>query len=145
VIGILIVAVCVIAFVVFIGWVRRYLVKKIIATIALSLSFLGMAACSGTNHDAGNPTVDIVIHWWRVETPPSVVTEFFGCFGTTGLLLDQGDGNVANTPNDPMCPKNGAPYQLVQRHGTDPAINIGSYRLIPPDNTGKYGSINGKV
>ena len=116
-------------------------IKAIAAATILALPLIG---CATTNHDAGNPTVDIAIHWWRVETPPSVVTEFFGCWGTTGLLLDQSDGNITNTPNDPMCPKDGAPYQLVKRHGTDPAIVIGTYRLVPPDSTGTWSSINGR-
>lgn len=118
--------------------------KSIKATIAAAILSIGISACATTNHDSGNPTTDIVIQWWRVETPPSVITEFFGCFGTTGLLLDQGNGNIANTPNDPMCPKNGTPYKLVQRHGTDPAVILGTYRLVPPDSTGKYNSINGR-
>jgi hypothetical protein len=119
--------------------------KALTAVIVPLAAIAALAGCSGTNHDTLNPTVDIAIHWWRVETPPSVVTEFFGCFGTTGLLLDQGDGNVANTPNDPLCPKDGAPYQLVHRNGNDPAIIIGTYRLVPPDSTGKYAAINGKA
>lgn len=120
-------------------------IKAILAAGALAVAAIGMTGCAGTNHDSGNPTTDINLHWWRVETPPSVVTEFFACFGTTGLLLDQADGNIANTPNDPMCPANGEPYQLVQRHGTDPAIIIGNYRMVPPDSTGKWASVNGKV
>lgn len=116
----------------------RKIIVSLIASVALILT-----GCSTTNHDSGNPVTDIVIHWWRLETPPSVTTEFFGCFGTTGLLLDQGDGNIANTPNDPMCPVKGSPYTLVRRHGSDPAIIIGTYRLVPPDSTGKYASIAG--
>lgn len=116
--------------------------RKILSVIMLSTVLLA-TACSTTNHDAGNPTVDIVLHWWRVETPPSTVTEFFACFGTTGLMLDQDDGNIANTPNDPMCPKNGTPYRLVTRHGSDPAINIGGNRIIPPDSTGTWHDISG--
>lgn len=118
--------------------------KKIAASAAMILAAASLAGCATTNHDAGNPTVDIVLHWWRIETPPSTVTEFFACFGTTGLLLDQGDGNIANTPDDPLCPKNGTPYQLARRHGTDPAIIIGTYRLVPPDSTGQWSSINGR-
>ena len=118
---------------------------KVASAIVTAVATAGiLAGCSTTNHDAGNPTTDIVIHWWRVETPPSVVTEFFGCFGTTGLLLDQSDGNIANTPDDPMCPKNGAPYELVKRHGTDPAVILGTYRLVPPDSTGEWSGINGR-
>lgn len=113
---------------------RRKLAAGFVALVAAGV----LTGCSGTNHDAPNPSVDIVLQWWRVETPPSVVTEFFACFGTTGLLLDQGDGNIANTPNDPMCPKNGTPYKLVTRHKSDPSIIIGTYRLVPPDATGKY-------
>lgn len=126
--------------------IQQLMKKKLLSCIAVGI--LGAAAvtgCDATNHDSSNPTVDIDIHWWRLETPPSVVTEFFGCFGTTGLLLDQSDGNIANTPNDPMCPKNGAPYQLVKRHGTDPAVLIGTYRLVPPDDTGTWSGINGKA
>lgn len=112
------------------------------AMIAVSTAAV-LTGCNGTNHDAPNPAVDIVIHWWRVESPPSVVTEFFGCFGTTGLLLDQDDGNIANTPDDPMCPKDGAPYQLEKRDGSAPAVIVGTYRLVPPDSTGQWSSITG--
>jgi hypothetical protein len=118
--------------------------RLLMTAAAVSLAAGALAGCASTNHDSGNPTVDIVLQWWRVETPPSVVTEFFACWGTTGLLLDQADGNITNTPNDPMCPKDGTPYQLVKRHSTDPAIYVGTYRLVPPDSTGQYNAINGK-
>jgi hypothetical protein len=121
-------------------------IKSLIAAGVVSAAAIGaLTGCATTNHDSGNPTTDINLHWWRVETPPSVVTEYFACFGTTGLLLDQSDGNIANTPNDPMCPAKGTPYQLVQRHGTDPAIIVGTYGLVPPDSTGKWDSVNGRV
>lgn len=116
--------------------------RKIALLIAILATLVG---CGTTNHDSGNPVYDIQLHWWRVETPPSTVTEFFACFGTTGLWLDQGDGNIANTPNDPMCPVKGTPYQIVERHGTDPAVNIGDIRVVPPDDTGLYRTINGRV
>jgi len=115
------------------------------AIIAAAIACLAMAGCSTTNHDSGNPTYDIVLHWWRVETPPSVVTEFFACFDTTGLWLDQADGNISTTPNDPMCPKNGQPYRLVKRSGTDPAVDVGGFRIVPPDKTGLYQTVNGRV
>jgi hypothetical protein len=115
------------------------------SVIAAGIAAAGMlSGCAGTNHDALNPTVDISIQWWRFETPPSVVTEFFGCFGTDGILLDQEDGNATVTPDDPMCPKGGSPYQLVQRHGSDPAVSVGTYRLVPPDSTGKWTGISGR-
>lgn len=109
--------------------------------MVLTASILG---CGGTNHDAPNPDVDIQLQWWRMETPPGVVTTYFACFGTTGMYLDQADGNLSQVPSDPMCPKNGTPYQVVQRHGSNPAIHIGTYNLVPPDSTGQYQSINGR-
>src|SRR5215472_5441735 len=69
---------------------------------------LAVAACSTTNHDTQAPATDIVVKWWRLDTPPSVVTEYFACFGTDGLILDQGDGNVSVTPDDKMCTRGGA-------------------------------------
>jgi len=119
-------------------------VKQGIAALVIAGSVTATAAaCSNTNHDAPNPAVDIKLKWWRVETPPSVVTEYFACFGTTGVWLDQADGNVSNVENDPMCPKGGTSYDLVSRHGTDPAVYIGTY-TIPPDMTGKYASVSGQ-
>lgn len=118
--------------------VKQWIVTGVLAVTA------ALTGCATTVHDSGNPTYDIVVHWWRVETPPSVVTEFFACFGTTGLWLDQADGNITNTPDDPMCPKNGTPYQIVQRHGTDPAVMIGGLRFVPPDETGLWKGINGR-
>jgi hypothetical protein len=97
-----------------------------------------LTGCNNTNHDAQNPSVDIAIHWWRLETPPSVATEYFGCFGTTGIIVNQSDGNLAVLYDDNMCPKNGAPYQLVTRSGANPAVIVGTYRLVPPDSTGRY-------
>jgi hypothetical protein len=119
--------------------------KRRTGIITAILAGVVLSGCATTNHDAGNPAVDIVIQWWRVETPPSVVTEFFGCFGTTGLLLDQADGNITSTPDDPMCPAKGSPYRLVRRSGTDPAVDVGGYRLVPPDSTGEWSAVNGKV
>jgi hypothetical protein len=121
--------------------------KREIAAAAAGIAVTAILAGCGTstNHDTLNPSVDIQLQWWRVETPPSVVTEFFACFGTTGLLLDQADGNIANTPDDPMCPKGGTPYTLVQRHASDPAVIVGSYRLVPPDSTGKWTGVDGKA
>jgi hypothetical protein len=115
------------------------------ASRALAAAAITVAAASvltgcgnGTNHDAKNPSVDIAIHWWRLETPPSVATEYFGCFGTTGIIVNQSDGNLAVLYDDNMCPKGGAPYQLVKRNGSDPAVIVGTYRLVPPDSTGEY-------
>lgn len=119
--------------------------KRLIGFLAIVIIALATAlGCATTNHDSGNPVYDIQLQWWRVETPPSVVTEYFACWGTTGLLLDQGDGNIANTPNDPMCPPGGTPYKIVQRIGTAPETIIGTY-TTPPDSTGVYKSINGRV
>lgn len=110
---------------------------------ALAASVMGCGI--STNHDTLNPVVDIQLQWWRVETPPSVVTEFFACFGTTGLLLDQADGNITNTENDPMCPKGGTPYKLVKRHASDPVVILGTYRLVPPDSTGLWDGTDGRA
>lgn len=123
---------------------KRAVAAAVTYSIAVLASFL-VIGCGSTNHDSGNPVYDIQLQWWRMETPPSVVTEFFACWGTTGLLLDQGDGNVSETQNDPMCPKNGTPYKIVKRHKSDPAVIIGTYRLVPPDSTGLYQSINGNA
>jgi hypothetical protein len=112
-------------------------------TLGVGLS-IGVMGCNGTNHDSGNPTTDIVIKWWRVETPPSFQTIMFGCFGTTGMYLDQGDGNLSQVQNDQMCPVKPEPYELQERHGSDPASIVGTY-TTPPDSTGKYESINGRV
>jgi len=110
---------------------------------ALVIAGIATTGCgAATNHDSLNPAVDIRLQWWRVETPPSTVTEFFACFGTTGIWLDQGDGNISNVQNDPMCPKGGTNYQLVSRNGSDPAVYIGTYS-VPPDATGKYSSTAG--
>jgi hypothetical protein len=98
--------------------------KAILGWSAAAALMAGMCSCSSTNHDAPNPQQDIVVHWHRLETPPSVVTLYFACFGTDGLLLDQGDGNTTVTPDDPQCPKNGTPYQWVTRSGKDPAVVI---------------------
>ncbi len=118
------------------------------AALALAAGMLALTAavtgCNGTNHDALNPTVDIVVKWWRMETPPGFQTIMFGCYGTTGMYLDQGDGNLSQVENDPMCPKDGTPYQLEQRHGSDPAVPVGTYNMVPPDSTGQYQAINGK-
>lgn len=121
--------------------------KKIIKgiaglTLGVGLS-IGVMGCNGTNHDTLNPTVDISLKWWRVETPPGFQTLMFACYGTTGLYLDQGDGNLSQVNNDPECPAKGEPYNLVQRHGSDPAIPDGTY-TVPPDETGKYNAINGR-
>lgn len=111
---------------------------------AALITATAVAGCNSTNHDAPNPAVDIQLKWWRVETPPSVVTEYFACFGREELLLDQADGNITNTPDSPMCPANGEPYTLVKRHGSDPAVVLGNYNLVPPDSTGQYQDINGR-
>ena len=103
------------------------------AIIIAILGGLALTACTGTNHDAPNPPKDIVLKWYRVETPPSVVTEFFACFGKDGILLDQADGSASVTPNDPMCPVNGTPYYYVVRKGTDPPVQIGGMQFQPPD------------
>lgn len=92
-----------------------------------------LTACSGTNHDAPNPTWDIVLNWHRVETPPSVVTEYFACFGTDGILLDQADGNASVTPNDPMCPKGGESWTKAVRTGQSPAEILGKFQGPPDD------------
>jgi hypothetical protein len=63
-----------------------------------------IAACSGVNHDSKNPQQDVQYQWVRIETPPSFQTIMFGCFGTTGMYLDQGDGNLSQIQNDAMCP-----------------------------------------
>ena len=73
-----------------------------------------------------------------------MVTTFFACFGTTGMYLDQADGNLSQIQDDPMCPKGGTPYQLVRRHASDPAIPVGTYNLVPPDSTGQYQGVNGR-
>lgn len=100
-------------------------VRKALLSAMIGLAMVGaLAACGGTNHDAPNPQQDIQLQWHRIETPPSVVTEFFACFGTDGLLLDQADGNVSVTPDDPMCPKDGTPYRWVTRQGSQPAVVI---------------------
>jgi len=93
---------------------------------------LAVAACSTTNHDTQAPATDIVVKWWRLDTPPSVVTEYFACFGTDGLILDQGDGNVSVTPDDKMCPPGGTPYQVVYASGSQPKVLVWAGRT-PPD------------
>lgn len=121
-------------------------VKPVIALAAMAGAvMMSVMGCNGTNHDAPNPTVDIQLKWWRMETPPSVVTTYFACFGTTGMYLDQADGNLSQIQNDPMCPKNGTSYSLVERHASDPAIPDGTYNLVPPDSTGKWDGINGRA
>lgn len=114
-----------------------------LAVAAALLALAPVLAGCGTNHDAPNPDVDIVLTWWRLETPPGVVTTYFACFGTTGNYLDQADGNLSQIPDDPMCPKNGMPYQIVQRQGTAPAVHLGTY-TAPPDSTGQYQAGNNK-
>lgn len=101
----------------------------------LAAAVIGAAlatGCSSTNHDTATPATDIVVHWWRLDTPPSVVTEYFACFGTDGLLLDQADGNVSVTPDDKMCPAQGTPYQVVYASGSQTKVVLwqGS---TPPD------------
>jgi hypothetical protein len=120
-------------------------VSRIVAGATLGLTLaLSSVGCATTNHDAQNPTVDVTLQWWRVETPPGFQTIMFSCFGTTGMYLDQGDGNLSQVQNDAMCPVKGTPYNLVQRHGTDPAVSDGTYGMVPPDSTGKYNGINGR-
>jgi hypothetical protein len=63
-----------------------------------------LVGCSGVNHDSPNPGQDIQYRWVRIETPPSFQTIMFGCFGTTGMYLDQGDGNLSQIQNDALCP-----------------------------------------
>lgn len=109
---------------------------------AVALAASAVTGC-GTNHDAPNPTVDITIKWWRMETPPGFQTIMFGCYGTTGMYLDQGDGNLSQVENDPMCRKGGEPYQLAQRQGTAPPVYLGTY-TGPPDTTGQYQAGNVK-
>lgn len=105
------------------------------AAAAIS-SLLLLPACASTNHDTQNPGRDIRITWYRIETPPSFTTLMFGCFGTDGFAIDQSDGSVAVTPHDPMCPKNGAPWQWVKRSGDLPPVVIstqsGTTTVQPP-------------
>jgi len=101
--------------------------------LAIGAICLAAAACSTTNHDTKTPATDIVVKWWRLDTPPSVVTEYFACFGRDGLLLDQADGNVSVTPDDSMCPANGTPYQVVYAVGSNPKQLVWQGD-IPPDN-----------
>jgi hypothetical protein len=70
----------------------------------VALTALAVAGCAGVNHDSSNPAQDIQYQWVRIETPPSFQTIMFGCFGTTGMYLDQGDGNLSQIENDGMCP-----------------------------------------
>ncbi len=114
----------------------------VLATAAL-ITAASVAGCNSTNHDTLNPSVDIAVQWWRVETPPGAATLYFACFGTEEIWVDP-EGNITTTPDSPMCPKGGAPYTLETRHGSDPAVIVGTYRLVPPDSTGKYQAINGR-
>jgi hypothetical protein len=75
--------------------------------VAIMAALAGAAiltGCGGVNHDSQNPQEDIQYQWVRIETPPSFQTIMFGCFGTTGMYLDQGDGNLSQIENDGMCP-----------------------------------------
>lgn len=74
---------------------------KAIAAVAIAI---GLAGCGNVNHDAKNPQQDIQFRWVRMETPPSFQTVMFGCFGSTGMYLDQGDGNLSQIQNDALCP-----------------------------------------
>lgn len=76
---------------------KRLVVAGVVVMAAL-------AGCDGVNHDSKNPSEDIQYQWVRIETPPSFQTIMFGCFGTTGMYLDQGDGNLSQIENDPLCP-----------------------------------------
>ena len=80
--------------------------RKLLALVPVLLSgaLLPLAACAGVNHDSQNPSQDVQYQWVRIETPPSFQTIMFGCFGTTGMYLDQGDGNLSQVPDDPLCP-----------------------------------------
>jgi len=100
--------------------------------VAITILLTVASACATTNHDTRPPATDIVITWWRLDTPPSVVTEYFGCFGTDGLLLDQADGNVSVTPDDKMCPADGAAYRIVYAVDSQPKQLVWQGR-IPPD------------
>lgn len=77
---------------------------KLAAAGAAALAAVALAGCGGVNHDSQNPTQDIQYQWVRIETPPSFQTIMFGCFGTTGMYLDQGDGNLSQVQDDPLCP-----------------------------------------
>lgn len=63
-----------------------------------------LAGCGVVNHDSQNPQEDIQFQWVRIETPPSFQTVMFGCFGDTGMYLDQGDGNLSQIDHDAKCP-----------------------------------------
>ena len=77
---------------------------RLAAAGAVAAAGLALAGCSGVNHDSPNPQQDVQYRWVRIETPPSFQTIMFGCFGTTGMYLDQGDGNLSQVPGDPLCP-----------------------------------------
>jgi hypothetical protein len=84
---------------------RKHLIRQATAGIIVAAGLAGsLTACAGVNHDAPNPSQDIQYRWVRIETPPSFTTLMFGCFGTTGIYMDQNDGNANENPNDPLCP-----------------------------------------
>jgi hypothetical protein len=78
--------------------------RKPAIALAVTVMALAMTSCAHVNHDSKNPSQDVQFRWIRIETPPSFQTLMFGCFGTTGLYLDQGDGNLSQIPDDGMCP-----------------------------------------
>jgi hypothetical protein len=79
--------------------------KRIAAAAALAVATAAVVAgCGSVNHDSANPSRDVQYQWVRIETPPSFQTIMFGCFGNTGMYLDQGDGNLSQIANDPLCP-----------------------------------------
>lgn len=96
--------------------------------IALLAAAIGCG--NNTNHDSKNPAYDYDITWHRIETPPSFQTMMFGCFGTDGIMIDQGDTNATVTPNDPMCPAY-ATWTIVSRNGTEPPTIISTQTKGP--------------
>lgn len=78
--------------------------RKLAAAASLAAAMAAAGCSNGVNHDSPNPKQDVQFRWVRIETPPSFQTIMFGCFGTTGMYLDQGDGNLSQVENDPLCP-----------------------------------------
>lgn len=92
---------------------------------AAAIAVVGVG-CSTTNHDAGNPTNDLVPGhaWVRVETPPGQATLFMTCIGRDLVIMDP-DGNTNESANDPLCGL-GVAWTWQHRHGSDPAVVVGT-------------------
>lgn len=79
--------------------------KRVTVPLAGLALAAALSACgTKVNHDSAQPTEDIQTQWVRIETPPAFATIMFTCIGMTGYYMDQGDGNLSEHDNDPLCP-----------------------------------------